>query len=153
MRTIWLFLHLLGFAMWMGGGFASMVIGIASRSEARTALGALVRAQAGIQRKIIAPGVVAVVLSGFVLTMQLMTATTVNLSGWLMVMQGAGLLGAIISLVMALPAAAQVSRLEPDGPDTARYDALRGRLRLAGSIAGVLGLVALAAGVAYRMGF
>lgn len=153
MRTIWLFLHLLGFAMWMGGGFASMLIGIASRGEARTALGALVRAQAGIQRKLIAPGVVAVVLSGFVLTMQLMTATTVNLSGWLMVMQGAGLLGAVISLAMALPAAAQVSRLEPDGPDTARYDALRGRLRLAGSIAGVLGLVALAAGVAYRMGF
>ena len=45
MSRAWLFLHLLGFTMWLGGAIASMVMGIAARQEERSGLGAGVREQ------------------------------------------------------------------------------------------------------------
>ena len=49
---LWLFLHLLGFTLWLGGGLASMVAGIAGQA-ARTGrgLGAVARTQAAVQKK------------------------------------------------------------------------------------------------------
>jgi hypothetical protein len=61
-------------------------------------------------------------------------------------MQGAGLVAALLTLLIALPTASKLSRLEPAG-ETARYfDELRQRQRIVGSISGTLGLVALFAG-------
>ena len=53
MIRFWLFLHLLGFTMWLGGGLASMVAGIAAKREAREGLGAIARSQAAIHKAII----------------------------------------------------------------------------------------------------
>jgi flagellar biosynthesis component FlhA len=65
---------------------------------------------------------------------------------WLVIMQGAGLVAALLTLLIALPTASKLSRLDPGG-ETARYfDELRQRQRIVGSIAGTLGLVALFAG-------
>jgi hypothetical protein len=94
----------------------------------------------------IAPGALVAVLSGLVLTFQLGGSELVGFSIWLVIMQGAGLVAALLTLLIALPTASKLSRMDPSG-DTARYfDELRQRQRIVGSISGTLGLVALFAG-------
>ncbi len=148
MSRLWLFLHLLGFVMWMGGGLASMFAGIAAKSETRASLGAVVRAQAAIQRSIIAPGALLTVLSGLMLTFAL--AGMAGASVWLMVMQGTGLVAALITLFVALPTATRLSRLDPTGEQAAYFDELRNRQKVAGMIWGVLALVSLVGGTLVR---
>ena len=146
MNRAWLFLHLLGFTLWLGGAIAVMIIGIAAKREDRHGLGAVVRAQATLMKVAIAPGALLAVLSGLVLTFRIGGVDLPGFSIWLMLMQGAGLVAALLTLLIALPTAAKLSRLEPIG-ETARYfDELRQRQRIVGSISGTLGLVALFAG-------
>jgi len=147
-NRLWLFLHLLGFVMWMGGGLASMVAGIAAKPESRGGLGAVVRAQSAIQRSIIAPGALLTVLSGLMLTFAL--AGMAGGSAWLMVMQGAGLVAALITLFVALPTATRLSRLDPTADQAAYFDELRNRQKVVGMISGVLMLLALVGGTLVR---
>jgi hypothetical protein len=148
----WLFLHLLGFTMWLGGGLASMVAGIAAKREDRAGLGAIARAQAAVHKAIIAPGAILVVLSGLILTFSVSgrTGELVGFNVWLVVMQGAGLVGALIVLLIGLPTAAKLARLDPMGQGAAFFDELRQRQRIVASVAGVLALVALVAGAWVR---
>jgi hypothetical protein len=149
---VWLFLHLLGFTMWLGGALAAMTAGIAAKREERVALGAVVRSQAAVQKAIIAPGALLTVLSGLILTFAV-TARMGELVGFstpLVVMQGAGIVGALIVLLVGLPTAAKLARLDPTGPGAAYFDELRQRQRVTSSIAGVFGLVALVAGALVR---
>jgi hypothetical protein len=142
----WLFLHLLGFTMWLGGAIAVMIIGIAAKREDRHGLGAVVRAQATLMKRAIAPGALLAVLSGLILTFQISGSDIPGFNIWLMLMQGTGLVAALLTLLIALPTASKLSRLEPAG-ETARYfDELRQRQRIVGSISGTLGLLALFAG-------
>lgn len=148
MIRAWLFLHLLGFTLWLGGGLATMIMGIAARREDRHGLGAVVRAQGSLMKVAIAPGALMAVLSGLMLTFQLSGSSgeLVGFNIWLVIMQGAGLVAALLTLLIALPTATKLGRLDPTG-DTARYfDELRQRQRIVGSISGMLGLVALFAG-------
>ena len=146
MTRVWLFLHLLGFTLWLGGGIAGMIMGIAARREDRLGLGAVVRSQGSLMKLAIAPGALVAVLSGLILTFQLGGTEVVGFSIWLVIMQGAGLVAALLTLLIALPTASKLSRMDPSG-DTARYfDELRQRQRIVGSISGTLGLVALFAG-------
>ena len=146
MTRAWLFLHLLGFTLWLGGAIAAMIIGIAARREDRHGLGAVVRAQGALMRVAIAPGALLAVLSGLILTFQISGSDPPGFSIWLMLMQGAGLVAALLTLLIALPTASKLSRLDAVG-ETARYfDELRQRQRIVGSISGTLGLVALFAG-------
>ena len=46
----WLFLHLLGFTLWLGGAIAAMIMGIAARREDRHGFGAVVRAQGSLMK-------------------------------------------------------------------------------------------------------
>jgi uncharacterized membrane protein len=147
---VWLFLHLLSFTMWVGGAIAAMIIGIAAKREDRHGLGAVVRAQGALMRLVIAPGALLAVLSGLILTFQISGSDAPGFSLWLMLMQGTGLVAALLTLLIALPTATKLSRLEPAG-ETARYfDELRQRQRIVGSISGTLGLVALLAGAMLR---
>jgi len=142
----WLFLHLLGFTLWLGGGITAMITGIAARREDRLGLGAVVRAQGSVMKTAIAPGALLAVLSGLILTFQLGGGEVPGFNIWLVIMQGAGLVAALLTLLIALPTASKLSRMEPGG-ETARYfDELRQRQRIVGSISGTLGLVALFAG-------
>jgi hypothetical protein len=152
MIKFWLFLHLLGFTMWLGGGLASMVAGIAARREDRAGLGAIARAQAAAHKSIIAPGAILVVLSGLILTFSVSgrTGELVGFNVWLVVMQGAGLVGALMVLLIGLPTAAKLARLDPMGPGAAFFDELRQRQRIVASASGVLALVALVAGAFVR---
>ena len=148
----WLFLHLLGFTLWLGGGFASMVAGIAAKREDRQGLGAVVRAQAALQRTIIAPGALITVLSGLLLTFSVTgrTGDLVGFSFWLVLMQATGVIGALVTLLVGLPTATRLARIDPAGANAAFFDELRQRQRVVASIAGVLALVALVAGAWYR---
>jgi hypothetical protein len=152
MIQFWLFLHLLGFTMWLGGGLAVMVAGIAARREDRAGLGAIARAQAAAHKAIIAPGAILVVLSGLILTFSVSgrTGELVGFSIWLVVMQGAGLVGALMVLLIGLPTAAKLARLDPMGQGAAFFDELRQRQKVVASVSGVLALVALVAGAWVR---
>ena len=152
MIRLWLFLHLLGFTMWLGGALAAMVAGIAAKREDRSGLGAVVRSQAAVQKAIVAPGALLTVLSGLILTFSV-TARMGELVGFslpLVVMQGAGILGALIVLLVGLPTAAKLGRLDPSGQGAPYFDELRQRQRVTSSIAGGLGLIALVAGALVR---
>ena len=131
MTRAWLLLHLLGFSMWIGGALAVMVAGVAGRRESRTALGAIVRAQSLVYRVIIAPGALVTVLAGILLTFRNSGVRFPGADLWLIIMQGGGILG----------------RLDPEGKTGPYFDELRARQKLVGTIAGVLALVALVAGM------
>jgi hypothetical protein len=148
----WLLLHLLGFTMWLGGSLATMVAGATARREDRTGLGAVVRAQASVYKIIIAPGALFTVLSGLVLTFSVSArmGELIGFNIWLIIMQGAGLVGALIVLLISLPTAAKLSRLDPLGPGAAYFDELRQRQKVVASVAGTLALVALVAGAWVR---
>jgi hypothetical protein len=145
---LWVFLHLIGFTVWIGGGLASMVAGIVSKGEERARLGAVVRAQAAVQKVLVAPGALLTVLSGLMLTfaMTSLQGGQVGFSLWLVLMQGAGVVAALIVLLVGLPTSSKLARMDPLGPNAAYFDELRQRQRLTGSIAGALALVALVGG-------
>ena len=149
MLRFWLALHLTGFMLWMGAGFASMIAGIRGRREDRAAQGAVARTQAAVQRALVAPGAVLTLISGIALTIIVLGAPGAQPSPWLMLMQVAGLGGALLVLFVSLPTSVRLARLDPTGSpeQSAGFDALRARQAQVGSIAGVLGLVALLGGV------
>jgi hypothetical protein len=145
---LWVFLHIIGFTLWIGGGLASMVAGIVSKGEERAGLGAVVRAQAAVQRMLVAPGALLTVLSGVMLTfaMTSLRGGEAGFSLWLMLMQGAGLVGALIVLLVGLPTSSKLVRIDPLGPNAAYFDELRQRQRVTASIAGVFAVAALVGG-------
>ncbi|HEY8256693.1 MAG TPA: hypothetical protein VIG08_03490 [Gemmatimonadales bacterium] len=152
MIQFWLFLHLLGFTLWLGGGFATMVGSIAAKREDRAGLAAVVRSQVAVQKTVIAPGALLVVLSGLILTFSV-SGRTGELTGFslpLVVMQVAGLAGALLTLMVSLPTAARLARLDPMGQGAAYFDELRQRQKVVSAIAGTLALVALVAGAMVR---
>jgi hypothetical protein len=145
---LWLFLHILGFTLWIGGALAAMVAGVAGRREDRAGLGTVARTQAAVQKILVAPGALLAVLSGLMLTFA-MTSLRGGEAGfnlWLVLMQGAGLVGALLVLMVGLPTAAKLARLDPEGPGAAYFDELRQRQRVVGSVAGVFALAALVGG-------
>ena len=152
MIRVWLFLHFLGFVLWIGGAVASMVAGASARSEGRAGLGVAVRAQAAMQKVLIAPGALLTVLSGLILTFRVTARTgeLVGFNSWLVLMQATGIIGALVALLISLPTASKLARLDPTGPHAAYFDELRTRQKVTSSIAGVFALVALAAGVMVR---
>lgn len=152
MSRLWLFLHLLGVTMWLGGGFGAMLAGIASKREGRDTLGGIVRAQAAIHGWIIGPGAVLTVLSGLILTFHIMGDAYAGANTWLIVMQAGGILAALLTLFISVPTMARLGRLDPAGEGAAYFDELRARHRIVASIAGTIGLVALFAGAALRYG-
>jgi hypothetical protein len=148
----WLFLHILGFALWIGGAVAAMVAGVSAKAESRDGVGAVVRSQAAVQKVLIAPGALITVLSGLILTFRV-TARNGELVGfnlWLVLMQAAGIAGALVALLISLPTASKLARLDPSGPHAAYFDELRTRQKVTASIAGMLALAALLGGVMVR---
>lgn len=152
MIQLMLLLHVLGFVLWMGGAFAIMVSSMASRKEDRSALGPLVRAQASIIGAMVGPGAGITVASGLVLTFRMFGTAQPAPGGWIIIMQGAGLLAGIITLAFTIPAAGRLRRMDPMGPQAAAFDALRVRQRVVGSVSGILALIALLSGVMARFG-
>src|SRR6266566_9380938 len=106
MRGFWLFVHMSGFLLWLGGGIATMVAGVSAKSFAAAERLAVYRAISAVQRILVGTGAVAVVLSGFMLSMAFMSSGVVP--GWLMLMMTAGLVGALAALAISVPTAARL---------------------------------------------
>jgi hypothetical protein len=136
--------------MWLGGAIGSMIIGIAAKREDRSCLGAVVRSQSTLTKVAIAPGALLTVLSGIILTFQVSGGDLAGFSVWLVVMQGAGVIAALLTLLITLPTATRLGRLDPTGEAARYFDELRQRQRIVASIAGTFGLVALLAGAMVR---
>jgi hypothetical protein len=143
---IWILLHIVGFVAWMGGGFSNMLMGIMGRKEDRVTQGAIARLQAQVGRRLMAPGALVAVVTGVYLSVLVMRSGTAP-SAWLMLMQGAGLLAALVVLFVLLPNGTRLGRTDPTGQAAPLFDALKKRQAIAGSIAGTLGLLALLGGV------
>lgn len=148
MTRLWVFLHLLGFTWWLGGGFAVMLAGIAAKGEDRAGLAAVVRAQAKIHQMAILPGVLLAVLSGILLTFGL-SSRIAGFNTWLVIMQGAGIVAALLALFVSVPTATKLARLDPVA-NAGVFDELHARQKVVSSIWGTLGLLALLAGAMVR---
>jgi len=145
MKGFWLLVHFIGFTLWLGGGIATMVSGVTAKSLPPAQRLAAYRLMSAIQRILVGPGALAVVLSGLILSMAFMRSGMVP--GWLTLMMGAGLVGALIVLGIVVPTSARLGRLEPDaaGQLPAAFATLRKRQIIAASVAGGLGLLAMGA--------
>jgi hypothetical protein len=142
--------HELGVILWLGGGLATMVLGVTAKQFDPGERLAAYRLTSAIQRILLGPGAAAVALSGIPLSMPYMKEGIVP--GWLMLMMTTGILGALIAIGITVPTAARLGRLtvDPRGELPESFAALRRRLVWAGSISGGLGLVALLAGTILR---
>jgi hypothetical protein len=150
MRGFGLFVHVLGIALWLGGGLATMVVGVAAKRFSPESRIATYRLMSAVQRLLIGPGAIGAVLSGVVLSAFIIKKGVVP--GWLMLMMGAGIPAALIALAVTLPTAARLGRLslDPNGDLPESFPRLRRRLVLAASVTGGLVLIALAAGTILR---
>ena len=145
-----LVLHILGFVLWIGGSLAIMVSSVAARREERAVLGPLARLQASVTGAMVGPGAGLTIATGLILTFRMYGTAQPAPSGWVILMQGAGLVAGIITLAFTIPAAGRLRRMDPMGQQAAQFDALRGRQSVVGSVSGVLALIAMVAGVMAR---
>ena len=150
MRGFWLFVHILGFVAWLGGGLAVMLSGITAKYFPADQRLGVYRVMSVVTRSLIGPGAVLVVLSGFVLSVPYFKSSMVPT--WLMAMQGLGLMGAIVAVAVVTPTAARLGRLEldPRGELPESFTGLRRRQVIFATLAGVLALSALLAGTVFR---
>ena len=149
MRHFWIFAHLLGFVLWLGGGVAAMMLGLALRRASRDQLGQGARYLAVLYQRLMMPGSVLTVASGLILTMIIYGSGMGAVSHPLMTMQAAGLLGAMLTLLMLVPNAGRLTRLDPV-TQAQQFDALRQRQARIGMLSGLLGLIALVTGALGR---
>ena len=150
MRGLWLFLHILGFVAWLGGGLSVMLAGITAKYFPPEQRLAVYRIMGVVSRSLIGPGAVVVVLSGFVLSVPFFRDAMVP--SWLLAMQALGLLGAIVAIGIVMPTAARLARLEVDarGELPESFAGLRRRQAVFATLAGILALTALLAGTLFR---
>jgi len=150
MRGFWLFVHVLGIALWLGGGLATMVVGVAAKRFSPESRIAAYRLTSAVQRLLIGPGAIGTVLSGVLLSAPFIIKEVVP--EWLMLMMTAGIPAALIALGVTLPTAVRLGRLglAPNGNLPESFAGLRRRLVLAASVTGGLVLIALAAGTILR---
>ena len=150
MRGFWLFLHVLGFVAWLGGGLAVMLSGITAKYLPPDHRLAVYRVMSVVARNLIGPGAVLVVVSGIVLSVPYFKSSTVPT--WLMAMQTFGLLGAVVVIGVVTPTAARLGRLQVDarGELPEAFTGLRRRQAIFATLAGVLALLALGAGTIFR---
>jgi hypothetical protein len=149
-KGLWLFLHVMGFVAWLGGGLAVMLSGITAKYFPPDHRLAVYRVMSVVTRNLIGTGAVLVVVSGFVLSVPYFKSSTVPT--WLLAMQGLGLLGAIVAIGIVTPTAARLGRLDldPRGELPESFAGLRRRQAIFATLAGVFALLALLAGTVFR---
>ena len=152
MSDVWRLVHFFAFVAWLGGGLGVMMAGITMNRLDRSLWGGVADVQAALYRILVGPGSILTVATGVVLTLRMYGALSGQSHPWLGMMQGMGLLGALVTLLGAMPAAAKLARLEPLGETAAAFDAARARLKITGMIGGLCSFLALVAGALYRTG-
>src|SRR5262245_57219854 len=142
---IYRFLHFLGFALWLGGGWATMAMAIAARRESAEARRILARVLPAAS-SVVATGTALTLFGGLALAVTLANAGaghTLATPGR-MLMMGAGVLAALLVFTVNLPASFTLARLASQpGELSPDFERVRVRQAITASVSGVLGLLAL----------
>jgi hypothetical protein len=155
MRTSLLFLHYLGFALWIGGAMAGMAMRIGSRRESPETQGAVARLLARVQIFVVAPGALLSLASGFGVAFNYMAHGATDILGapLMSAMMGFGTLGALLVLFVGMPTAQRIAALAYPN-DQGTFPSLFGRLQkrqaIVQTVAGVMALAALICGALWR---
>jgi hypothetical protein len=142
------FLHWTGFSIWLGAQLTFMVWVPASKAAKLEAWAHVWSTLAKVQRWVVAPSVVVATLTGFALTMQLVSRQRdVASAAWLVGMQVFGLLAAVLSLAIASPLVNRMGWVAAqslaDGERDPRAEHVRQRLAMVGTATGVFILAAI----------
>ncbi len=141
-----LFLHWVGFSVWLGAQLTFMVWGPQNRAAGLEAWAHAWKTLAKVQGFVIAPAAALATITGVVMTMQLVGMHADETSA-LGLMQGFGLLAGIVAIAVVTPLANRVAMYAQAslaaGQKDARAEKARVLLSWAGSVTGVLILVAL----------
>ena len=151
MQGFWLLVHVLGFTLWIGGGMATMVAGVAAKNFAPGDRLKAYKLIGAVQRLLVGPGAAAVVFSGVIMVLTGPSMHSGEMPAWLNIMMGAGIVGGLVALIVSVPTASRMSHLELQGgalPPT--FAVLRKRQVLSATIAGSLALIALFAATLAR---
>jgi hypothetical protein len=141
-----LFLHWVGFSVWLGAQLTFMVWGPQTRAASLEAWAHAWKTLAKVQGLLIAPGAALATITGIVMTMQLVSShADETTSLWLM--QGFGLLAGVLAIVVMTPLANKVAMYAhvslAAGQKDLRAEKSRVMLAWAGSVTGALILLAL----------
>ncbi len=141
-----LFLHWLGWAVWLGAQITFMVWGPTARRAPLASWASTWDTLAKIQRWIVAPGCAIATVTGIVLSMQYAGKPDVSMGApWLIIMQSLGLLAGIMTLALATPLVNRMAYLAArsveKGALDERAEPVRKKLALVASISGVFILV------------
>jgi hypothetical protein len=148
MNTFLRFLHWAGFSVWLGAQLSFMVWVPVSRTAPLEVWAHVWKTLAKLQRWVVAPAVVAATLTGFALTMQLVSRQR-DAAGaaWLVGMQAFGVLAAILALALTAPMANRMGWVAEqslaDGVKHPAAEAVRKRLAIVGTATGICILAAI----------
>jgi len=148
MHSLAVFLHAAGYSVWLGASLTFMIAGPAAKKMPLASWAHTWITLARVQRTLVAPAAAIATVTGIVLTMALAKAQfDLGAATWLMVMQGFGLVAAIITVAFATPLINRMARLAERSLEKGEMDPAAERVRkavaLASSIAGAMILVAL----------
>ncbi len=146
------FVHFIGSALWIGGAVTALVLAFGARRESVEVRVGLFRLLTQVQTLVIGLGALLTAGTGIVWSMWLVQdggeASTHSVGLWLM--QGLGLLGAVLVLFVAVPTAVKVGGLAvatDDGQVLPAFEYLRRRQVVVSSVATVLAILSLFTGV------
>jgi len=153
MHGLAVFLHAAGYSVWLGASLAFMIFGPAAKKMPLASWAHTWITLGKVQRILVAPAAAIATVTGIVLTMALAKAQfDLGAATWLMVMQGFGLVAAIITVAFATPLINRMARLAERSLEKGEMEPAAERVRkavaLSSSIAGAMILVALYFGAA-----
>jgi hypothetical protein len=147
MRLV-LFVHVLGIAMWIGGGLAGMVLAFSAREETADVRAGTFRMLGRLHAMVIGFGALLTLGSGVILTMTMYSEGLGDLFSeaklWVMIVTG--LLAGLIVLFVGLPTASRLSALSvasDKGTLPPAFEIYRKRMAVVSSVAGVLAVISL----------
>lgn len=142
-----LFLHWVGFSVWLGAQMTFMVWGMATKNAGLEPWAHTWITLEKVQRVIVLPAAVIATVSGLVLTMRLAGQHVDIAAVWLMGMQGAGLVAGILAIFVVTPLTGKMARAAKRSLDAGERkpeaEQVRVKLAWAGTIAGNLILLSL----------
>jgi hypothetical protein len=140
------FLHWAGFSIWLGAQLTFMVWGPQTRAASLEAWAHTWKTLAKVQGFVVAPAAAVATVTGIMMTMQLV-GLHVDQAPSLWLMQGFGLLAGVLAIGVITPLANRVAVYAHASLGTGQRDPRAERARVllawAGSITGVIILVAL----------
>lgn len=142
-----LFLHWLGWAVWLGAALTFMVWGPVAKRAELSVWAHTWDVLAKVQRALVAPGCAVATVTGLALSMQYAQRGGGMGAKWIVIMQVLGLLAAVLTLAIATPLANRMAFLAAKslekGEKDPRAEAVRSKLAIVSSISGAFILVTL----------